>query len=203
MMTEEVLRSALQQTTLNRYRWNMDSALVYEKLLWHYHRRVTESGRYYNDSLAVKEAIRTIARFMTDKEDYHFGIMLCGQPGNGKTTLMQSLYDLCRFMGEHPLSTSGKRVIDSVEQGLPLGAFQDEKLMFIDDLGAERKELQEYGNVLTPMIDLLEHRYSRRLFTVVTTNLDASQLGEKYGARLRDRFREMFIVVPFTNKSFR
>jgi DNA replication protein DnaC len=94
-------------------------------------------------------------------------------------------------------------VIDSVEQGLPLHAFQDEKLMFIDDLGAERKEIQEYGNVLTPMVDLLEHRYSRRLFTVVTTNLDASQLGEKYGARLRDRFREMFIVVPFSNKSFR
>lgn len=203
MMTEEVLRSALQQTTLNRYRWNMDSSLVYEKLLWHYHRRVTESGRAYNDSLAVKEAIRTIARFMTDKEDYHFGIMLCGQPGNGKTTLMSALYDLCRFIGEHPLSTTGKRVIDSVEQGLPLHAFQDEKLMFIDDLGAERKEIQEYGNVLTPMVDLLEHRYSRRLFTVVTTNLDASQLGEKYGARLRDRFREMFIVVPFSNKSFR
>ena len=181
----------------------MDSALVYEKLLWHYHRRVTESGRHYNDSLAVKEAIRTIAKFMTSKEDYHFGIMLCGQPGNGKTTLMNALYDLCRFIGEHPLSTTGKRVIDSVEQGLPLHAFQDEKLMFIDDLGAERKEIQEYGNVLTPMIDLLEHRYSRRLFTVVTTNLDASQLGEKYGARLRDRFREMFIVVPFSNKSFR
>ena len=136
-------------------------------------------------------------------DDYHFGIMLCGQPGNGKTTLMQAIYDLCRAYSDFPLLTSGKRIVSAVEDGMPMNQFENEKLMFIDDLGAERKEVQDYGNVLTPMIDLLEYRYAKRLFTVVTTNLDADQLGEKYGARLRDRFREMFIVVPFTNRSFR
>ena len=201
-MTAEGLKSALQQTTPSRYRWPGDSALWYDRLLWHYHRKVSESGRRYDDSPMVKECIRTISTFMTS-EDYHFGVMLCGQPGNGKTTLMQAMCDLCRFTGEFPLFTSGKRIVTCVEDGMPMSSFQDEKLMFIDDLGAERKEVQDYGNVLTPMIDLLEHRYAKRLFTVVTTNLDADQLGEKYGARLRDRFREMFIVVPFTNRSFR
>lgn len=203
MMTAGELRSALKQTTSNRYRWNVETEIVYERLLWHYHRKVTENGRRYANSSAIKDAVRAIARFMTSREDYHFGIMLCGQPGNGKTTLMQALYDLCKYMGEWPLITNGKKVIAAIENDVPLSAFQDEKLMFIDDLGAERKEVMEYGNVTTPMIDLLEHRYAKRLFTVVTTNLDADQLGEKYGARLRDRFREMFIVVPFTNQSFR
>lgn len=176
--------------------------MAYDHLLWHYHRKVTESGRHYADSIAVKEAIRTIANFMTS-DDYHFGIMLCGQPGNGKTTLMHALYELCKLRGNMPLLTSGKRIVKAVEDGVNVDTFQDERLMFIDDLGAERKEIQHYGNVLTPMVDLLEHRYARRLFTVVTTNLDADQIGEKYGARVRDRFREMFIVVPFSNKSFR
>lgn len=202
MMTGEELKSVLQPTTPNRYRWNVDVAKAYENLLWHYHRKVSESGRVYHDSIAVKEAMRAIASFITS-DDYHFGIMLCGQPGNGKTTLMHAIYNVCRYRGESALFTTGKKIIRAVEDGMDVEIFQGEKLMFIDDLGAERKEVQEFGNVLTPMVDLLEHRYAKRLFTVVTTNLDADQLGEKYGARLRDRFREMFIVVPFTNPSFR
>lgn len=201
-MTGEGLRSVLQPTTPSRYRWSEDIAKVQENLLWHYHREVSKTGRAYRDSVAVKEAMRTIATFMTS-DDYHFGIMLCGQPGNGKTTMMNTMYNVFRYRGDNALLTSGKKIVKAVEDGLDVDVFQNERLMFIDDLGAERKEIQEYGNVLTPMVDLLEHRYAKRLFTVVTTNLDADQLGEKYGARLRDRFREMFIVVPFTNPSFR
>lgn len=202
MMTGEELKSVLRPTTPNRYRWSGDVAKAQENLLWHYHREVTKTGRVYRDSVAVKEVMRTIASFMTT-DDYHFGIMFCGQPGNGKTTMMNTMYNVCRYRGDNALLTSGKKIVKAVEGGLDVNVFQNERLMFIDDLGAERKEIQEYGNVLTPMIDLLEHRYAKRLFTVVTTNLDADQLGEKYGARLRDRFREMFIVVPFTNPSFR
>ena len=203
MMTAEELKSVLRQTTSNRYRWNGDRDKVCKNLLWAYQREISKSGRDYLDNASVKKAIDTIVSFMTSTTDYHFGIMLCGAPGNGKTTLMNAIYNECRCRGDIALLTSGKRIVNAVEDGLEVAVFQDEKLMFIDDLGAERKEVMEYGNVLTPMIDLLEHRYARRLFTVVTTNLDADQLGEKYGARLRDRFREMFIVVPFTNSSFR
>lgn len=201
-MTAEELRSASRRTTSSRYRWSEDVASAYDTLLWTYHKLVTESERMYRDSIAVREAIRTVASFMTS-DDYHFGIMFCGQPGNGKTTLMNALHRVCRLKGNHGLLTSGKKIVKAVEDGMDVEVFQDERLMFIDDLGAERKEIQDYGNILTPMVDLLEHRYAKRLFTVVTTNLDADQLQEKYGARLRDRFREMFIVVPFSNQSFR
>ena len=60
-MTGEELKSVLQPTTPNRYRWNVDVAKAYENLLWHYHKKVSESGRVYHDSIAVKEAMRAIA----------------------------------------------------------------------------------------------------------------------------------------------
>ena len=129
-MTGEGLRSVLQPTTPSRYRWSEDIAKAQENLLWHYHREVSKTGRAYRDSVAVKEVMRTIATFMTS-DDYHFGIMFCGQPGNGKTTMMSTMYNVCRYRGDNALLTSGKKIVKAVEDGLDVDVFQNERLMFI------------------------------------------------------------------------
>lgn len=203
MMTEDLLRSIHQQTLTNRYRFNAPADKVCDSLMWHYKERVVKTGRMPIDNQQVQEIAKRIADFLTSDTDYHFGIMLCGLPGNGKTTMMEALYDMCKYRGDYSLLTSSKKFIKACEDGIDITAYFDEKRMFIDDLGAERKEVLSYGNVITPIVDLLEHRYAKRMFTVVTTNLDADQLGEKYGTRLRDRFREMFVMIPFRGGSFR
>ena len=76
-------------------------------------------------------------------------------------------------------------------------------LLAIEDMGREPTEVLEYGNVLNPVIDLLEYRYDAQLFTMITTNLNPSEIRQKYGARIADRFNEMFERVIFKNQSYR
>ena len=77
------------------------------------------------------------------------------------------------------------------------------QLMIVDDLGTEPREVMEFGNVYTPLIDLITTRYEEQLFTIFTTNLTPAQLEEKYGKRIVDRINEMVEKVVFENESYR
>ena len=77
------------------------------------------------------------------------------------------------------------------------------QLMIVDDLGTEPREVMEFGNVYTPLIDLITTRYEEQLYTIFTTNLTPAQLEEKYGRRTVDRLNEMVEKVVFENESYR
>ena len=77
------------------------------------------------------------------------------------------------------------------------------QLMIVDDLGTEPREVMEFGNVYTPLIDLITARYEEQLYTIFTTNLTPAQLEEKYGKRIVDRLNEMVEKVVFENESYR
>ncbi|MCR5849357.1 MAG: hypothetical protein K6G92_01425 [Bacteroidaceae bacterium] len=76
-------------------------------------------------------------------------------------------------------------------------------MLGIDDLGEEEASVMDYGNRVTPVIDLLSYRYDRMLFTMVTTNLTPSQIRTIYGDRIADRFNEMMLIIPYQEPSFR
>ena len=52
-------------------------------------------------------------------------------------------------------------------------------MLGIDDLGTEPSEVLDYGNVYTPVINLLTKRYEEQLLTVITTNLTQKQIRGK------------------------
>ena len=60
-----------------------------------------------------------------------------------------------------------------------------------------------YGNVISPVVELLYQRYDFQAFTIATSNLTTKALTEKYGERIGDRMREMFNVISFSNPSYR
>ena len=76
-------------------------------------------------------------------------------------------------------------------------------MLAIEDIGREPTEMLDYGNVLNPIIDLIEYRYNNQLFTAITTNLTSEQISTKYGRRIADRFNEMLEVIIFKNPSYR
>ena len=73
----------------------------------------------------------------------------------------------------------------------------------IDDMGEEPTEVMSFGNVITPITDIIEERYAKRQITIITTNLDANGIKNKYGERVADRLRQMVRIITFTNPSYR
>ena len=76
-------------------------------------------------------------------------------------------------------------------------------MLGIDDLGTEPSEVMGYGNVYTPVIDLLTKRYEEQLFTIITTNLTPQQIREHYDDRIADRLNEMVEKIVFKNGTYR
>ena len=164
----------------------------------------------YRESPEMDSYIEKAAQWL--KEGKTFGLLLCGVPGNGKTTLMRAIQtcinllnlkdDINRDLG---LAIIDAREIarlnkDSYEQ---FKAYRNRPMLGIDDLGLEPTEVLDYGNILSPVIDLLSYRYNEQLFTVITTNLRPKEIREKYKDRIADRFNEMMTKIIFKNPSYR
>lgn len=168
--------------------------------------KVFERNEHFNTQLNL------IANYLTGGSK-KFGLMFCGLCGNGKTTWAKALQLLISGLNL-------KNPINNLYYLFPLwnakdlamrskGNYNDWRnvmryqLMIVDDLGTEPREVMEFGNVYTPLIDLITTRYEEQLYTIFTTNLTPAQLEEKYGKRTVDRLNEMVEKVVFENESYR
>lgn len=139
-------------------------------------------------------------------------LLMSGGVGTGKTTM------LCAIVRLHTLH--GSCMCDGVRRGVDVMDAGDittlytqdypafdrmrrSPMLAIDDLGVENVEVRSYGNITTPVTELLSHRYERRLLTIISTNLPPRIIGERYGERVADRMRECAQVVLFPGPSHR
>jgi DNA replication protein DnaC len=60
-----------------------------------------------------------------------------------------------------------------------------------------------YGNICSPITELLEYRYDKRLPTLISTNLTPPMITQRYSERVGDRLKEMMDVVVFEADSYR
>lgn len=168
----------------------------------------------YRDLPDLHQHIESIAQMLT-RPTTKFGIMLCGGVGNGKSTMMMALQRLFAHLDitvkyNTTFETLGMNVISAKELCRKIRVdpnkilqYRDLTMLGIDDLGEEDTMMMDYGNRITPVIDLLSYRYTRMLFTMVTTNLTPKQIRSTYGDRIADRFNEMMLIIPYANPSFR
>lgn len=203
-----------QRTTRDIVRFPMsaDEAALY--LLAAIQAEVERRGRMFEDSSGLHEHIRKIAGLFTTPTT-KFGIMLCGGVGNGKSTMLKALQNLLNYLqipnnSSSTFTTYGMKIENAKflchqirVDPKNLLHFQHLDMLGIDDLGEEEASVMDYGNRVTPVIDLLSYRYDRMLFTMVTTNLTPAQIRSTYGDRIADRFNEMMLIIPYQEPSFR
>ena len=204
-----------QKITVDRFRFNMSEGDALDLLAAHYGSIVKcRYGTPIFDENTERN-LRYLAKYLT-LEKPKFGVMFSGTCGNGKTTLMYALQsainDLDRrghfkFLSEY--FTVGMRIVDAMDIVImakdlnSIRSLRERSMLAIDDLGKEPTEVLDYGNVLSPVVDLMEYRYQHQLFTAVTTNLTPDEIRDKYGKRIADRFNEMLEVIVFDDISYR
>ena len=133
--------------------------------------------------------------------DINKGLLLTGPVGCGKTTLMRLLPYLVPHRRGYNFIPCRNIIFGFNGVGFKMiEDYSDDKVYCFDDLGVEHVG-RYYGKDCNVMGEILISRYDifkqRGIKTHITTNLNADELQEKYGERVRSRMREMLNVIAF------
>ena len=213
----EELMSAIikRQITVDRFRFDLTPQKAFDLLAACYRATVESRRRTFRNDANVAEAIKEFAEYITEPTP-KFGVMLCGTCGNGKSTMLYAFQKALNYLKARGhfsfLSEAfnvGIEIVDAMEISImskdynKIRNLRSRSMLAIDDLGKEPAEVLSFGNVLSPVVDLLEYRYQHQLFTAITTNLVPDELQDKYGVRIADRFNEMLQPIVFQDVSYR
>lgn len=162
------------------------------------------------DDEATQRHIEKAAKWLIG--EHKPGLLMHGTVGNGKSTLARAIGGLIGILYESTYSDRRKavRTVSALEladiaknQPERFDSIKKAELLAIDDVGTEPSVVKVWGNEISPFVDTIYYRYDRQLFTIMTSNLNAEELANKYGERIADRFAEMFDRIAFENHSYR
>jgi len=163
-----------------------------------------------NNEPIIKQLYLYLTNDSTFGGDLEKGIMLQGKYGCGKTVLFETysmLYNhiIRKFSLRRPLLTFIKSVElqeQIIQQSAKTWAHRQ---VIIDEFGRESKTVQDYGNVMRPVSELLSLRSDAGTTTHGTTNFTLETLSSEdfYGAMIGDRLRMMFNFITMKGESRR
>lgn len=137
--------------------------------------------------------------------DPNKGILLSGPVGCGKTSLMKLLRHIVPH--QKPYEIIPARNITFAFNNIGYKTIEEygsSSFYCFDDLGVETtgrhfgRDCNVMGEILLSRYDLFLHNKVR---THATTNLNAQELEERYGNRVRSRMRQLFNLIAFNEQS--
>lgn len=154
------------------------------------------------------------------KPSFKKGLLIFGNYGNGKTSIMLSMHKFMqhyRLKGWFKASKSHELVTEYEGLQTPFDRTEFYKKygnhpLYLDDVKKE-KIASNFGKV-DVIREIIEKRYDNNAITHITCNQregDAivdiedtlAEFGERYGGHIYDRLFEMFNIIEFRGKSFR
>lgn len=160
-----------------------------------------------------QNTFKALAKWLARYQQGHkHGLLLCGNVGTGKTYFMQSclrIRTIIRAGRFVDVWRDNKGILDNRFWYESINVFEGEswvRNIIIDELGQE-PICNLYGTVSEVLEEVLSQRYldwqKTRALTLITSNLNPSQLNNRYGSRVTDRLREMCDLIEFTGTSLR
>ena len=133
--------------------------------------------------------------------DIHKGILLTGPVGCGKTSLMKLLRHIVPHQKVYKIIPSRNIVFGFNHVGYKtIEDYGSTNYFCFDDLGVEPIG-RHYGKDCNVMGEILLSRYElfldHKVKTHATSNLNAQELEERYGNRVRSRMRQLFNLIAF------
>ena len=137
--------------------------------------------------------------------DIDKGILLSGPVGCGKTSLIRLLKHLVPHRKPYEVVPTRNIVFGFNHIGYKtIEDYGNTQFFCFDDLGVEPMG-RHYGTDCNVMGEILLSRHdlflNKKIKTHATTNLNAQELEELYGIRVRSRMRQLFNLVAFDKGS--
>ena len=163
-----------------------------------------------NNEPVIEQFYRYATNSSSFAGDLNKGIMLQGKYGCGKSVILETYsmlhnHIVTKYLLRQPLlkfiqSTELQEQI--IQQSVKTFI---QRPLVIDEFGREQKTVQDFGNILRPMSELLSIRGDMGTLTHGTTNftLETLSSAEFYGGMIGDRLKMMFNFIPLSGESRR
>lgn len=140
--------------------------------------------------------IQQVISFFENTNGKH--LCLLGNCGTGKSLMATKIIPLIFSASFQKIF----KIIKACDLNDRLQEAKEYPFVVIDDFGTESTAVN-FGNKVEAFNEVIDSVEGRKCFFVVTSNLDANQIKQKYGVRTYDRLRGLFKVIQINEKSMR